>query len=101
VLNRSAVPASDGTMWAARVYEPVSGRTLSVNTTEPGLQLNSANALDGTITGKSGHVYAARTGLCLETQLFPDSPNHPNFPSTILRPGQTFSSKTIYAFGVR
>ena len=101
VLNRSAVPASDGTMWAARVYEPVSGRTLSVNTTEPGLQLNSANALDGTITGKSGHVYAARTALCLETQHFPDSPNHANFPSTILRPGEKFSSKTVYAFGVR
>lgn len=102
VLNRPATSGSaPALVWAARVYEPVTGRTLTVSTTEPGLQLNSANALDGTITGKSGHVYATRTGLCLETQHFPDSPNHANFPSTILRPGRRFSSTTVYAFGVR
>ena len=97
VLNRTG----GGLQWAARVFEPSSGRTLNVMTSEPGLQLNTANALDGTITGKSGHVYRARYGLCLETQHFPDSPNQPSFPSTILRPGQTFRSRTEFAFGVR
>ena len=95
-------PAGNAALvWAARVYEPTTGRTLTVSTTEPGLQLNTANALDGTITGKGGHVYRARYGLCLETQHFPDSPNRPSFPSTILRPGETFRSRTEYAFGVR
>ena len=89
------------TEWAARVYEPSTGRTLTVSTTEPGLQLNTANALDGTITGKVGHVYRARYGLCLETQHFPDSPNQPAFPSTILRPGETFRSRTEFEFGIR
>jgi len=97
VLNRTG----GGLQWAARVFEPSTGRTLTVTTTEPGLQFNTANALDGTITGKSGHVYRARYGLCLETQHFPDSPNQPSFPSTILRPGQTFRSRTEFAFGVR
>jgi len=87
--------------WAARVFEPSTGRTLTVTTTEPGLQLNTANALDGSITGKAGHVYRARYGLCLETQHFPDSPNQPAFPSTILRPGETFRSRTEFEFGVR
>ena len=97
VLNRTG----PGLVWAARVYEPTTGRTLQVSTTEPGLQFYSGNNLDGSITGKSGHVYKTRYGLCLETQHFPDSPNHPNFPSAILRPGQTFRSQTIYAFGVK
>ena len=94
VLNRGA-----GLQWAARVSEPSTGRTLTVSTTEPGLQLNTANALDGSITGKAGHVYRARYGLCLETQHFPDSPNQPQFPSSILRPGQQFRSQTVLAFG--
>jgi aldose 1-epimerase len=96
VLDRS----STGLELAARVTEPTTGRTLEVWTTEPGLQLNSANALDGSITGKAGHVYTMRTGLCLEAQHFPDSPNQPGFPSTILRPGQTFHSTTVWRFGV-
>ena len=82
------------------VHEPKSGRTLEVCTTEPGVQFYSGNFLDGTITGKGGHVYAHRGGFCLETQHFPDSPNQPNFPSTILRPGETYRSRTVYAFGV-
>ena len=85
---------------AARLVDPKSGRTLDVATTEPGLQFYSGNFLDGSITGKGGRVYKRRTGLCLETQHFPDSPNHPSFPSTILQPGQTYSSKTVFTFGV-
>ena len=81
---------------AARVKEPTSGRVLEVYTTEPGVQLYTGNFLDGTITGKGGHVYKQRFGFCLETQHFPDSPNHPDFPTTILRPGRTYHSRTIY-----
>jgi aldose 1-epimerase len=84
---------------AARVVEPKSGRTLVIETTEPGVQFYAGNRLDGTI-GKSGHVYGTRTGFCLETQHFPDSPNKPLFPSTLLRPGQTYSTKTVFTFGV-
>ena len=83
---------------AARVHEPTSGRVLEVYTTQPGVQFYSGNFLDGTITGKQGHVYQRRNGFCLETQHFPDSPNHPDFPSTILRPGTTFHSQTIFKF---
>ena len=86
---------------AATLEDPKSGRTLDVSTTEPGLQFYAGNFLDGTITGKSGHVYKRRNGLCLETQHFPDSPNHPNFPSTILRPGERYQSQTVFAFGVK
>jgi aldose 1-epimerase len=85
---------------AARVVEPTSGRTLEVSTTEPGVQFYSGNFLDGSTTGKSGRAYGRRHGFCLETQHFPDSPNHPNFPSTILRPGETYRSTTVFAFGV-
>jgi aldose 1-epimerase len=85
---------------AARLVDPKSGRTLDVATTEPGLQFYSGNFLDGSITGKGGRVYPHRSGLCLETQHYPDSPNHPNFPSAILRPGQTYSSQTVFTFGV-
>jgi aldose 1-epimerase len=81
---------------AARVKEPVSGRVLEVFTTEPGLQFYSGNFLDGTIRGKRGHIYKKRYAFCLETQHFPDSPNHPDFPNTILRPGQEYQSRTIY-----
>jgi aldose 1-epimerase len=85
-----------GPVLAARVKEPTRGRVLEVYTTEPGVQLYTGNFLDGTITGKGGHVYKQRFGLCLETQHFPDSPNHPDFPTTILRPGQKYHSRTIY-----
>jgi aldose 1-epimerase len=97
VLNRTG----PGLQRAARVVEPKSGRTLEIVTTEPGLQFYSGNFLDGTITGKGGRVYALRNGFCLETQHFPDSPNHPNFPSTILKPGETYSSKTVLTLGVQ
>jgi aldose 1-epimerase len=83
---------------AAQVYDPTSGRVLSVETTQPGVQFYSGNFLDGTFTGRSGVKYERRTGLCLETQHFPDSPNHPNFPTTELRPGQTFHSETTWTF---
>jgi aldose 1-epimerase len=85
---------------AARVVEPSTGRTLDVFTTEPGIQFYSGNFLDGSIIGKAGRVYGHRYGLALETQHFPDSPNHPNFPSTILRPGEEYRTRTIFAFGV-
>ncbi len=94
VINRK----NDSLTLAARVHEPTSGRVLEVYTTEPGVQFYSGNFLDGTITGKQGHVYKRRYGLCLETQHFPDSPNHPDFPSTILRPGTTFHSQTVFKF---
>jgi aldose 1-epimerase len=89
-----------GLVPAARLVEPASGRRLDVHTTEPGMQFYSGNHLDGTIRGKSGRVYAARTGLSLETQHFPDSPNHPEFPSTVLQPGQEYRSTTVFTFGV-
>jgi len=95
VLNRSGA----GLVHAARVEDPASGRTLDISTTEPGVQFYSGNFLDGTVTGKSGHVYRKRDALCLETQHFPDSPNHANFPSTILRPGGRYQSRTVFAFG--
>ena len=84
---------------AALVRDPVSGRTLEVRTTEPGVQFYSGNSLDGSQVGKGVHPYRARAGLCLETQHFPDSPNQPSFPSTILRPGAEFRSETVFAFG--
>ena len=82
------------------MVEPKTGRTLEVSTTEPGVQFYSGNFLDGTITGKGGRVYQRRNGLCLETQHFPDSPNQPKFPSTILRPGAAYDSQTVFRFGV-
>ncbi|MBO8193190.1 galactose mutarotase [Streptomyces oryzae] len=81
------------------VTEPESGRTMRVATTEPGLQFYSGNFLDGTLKGTSGRVYRAGDGFCLETQHFPDSPNQPGFPSTVLRPGKTYRSTTVYSFG--
>ncbi|MDP9066266.1 MAG: galactose mutarotase [Pseudomonadota bacterium] len=85
---------------AARVREPQSGRVLEMRTTEPGVQFYSGNHLDGSIAGKRGHYYARRSGLALEAQHFPDSPNQPRFPSTILRPGGRFFSRTAYLFSV-
>jgi aldose 1-epimerase len=86
---------------AARLEDPVSGRRIDIRTTEPGIQFYSGNFLDGSITGKGGRVYGHRTGLCLETQHFPDSPNHANFPSTIVRPDQHYRSQTIIAFSAQ
>lgn len=86
---------------AAHVYDPASGRTLDVFTTEPGVQFYSGNMLNGSLTGKNGEVYARRTGFCLETEHFPDSPNQPQFPSTVLRPGETYQQTTIFRFGVQ
>jgi aldose 1-epimerase len=85
---------------AARVYEPTTGRVMEVTTSEPGVQFYSGNFLDGTITGKGGHVYEQRSGFCLETQHYPDSPNQPDFPSTVLRPGEQYRSRTVYRFSV-
>ncbi|CAN5893245.1 galactose mutarotase [soil metagenome] len=98
VLDRRA---GEGLTLAARLYEPGSGRTLEVSTTEPGIQFYSGNFLDGTLVGKRGRVYERRTGLALETQHFPDSPNQPGFPSTILRPGEEYTSRTVYSFFVQ
>jgi aldose 1-epimerase len=92
--------ASGALHHAARVVEPTTGRTLDVFTDQPGIQFYSGNFLDGSITGKSGRVYQHRFGFCLETQHFPDSPNEPQFPTTILRPGERYHSRTIFAFGL-
>jgi aldose 1-epimerase len=83
---------------AARVTEPKSGRVMEVLTTEPGLQFYTGNHLDGTLHGKNGHVYAKNAAFCMETQHYPDSPNKPSFPSTELKPGQTYHTTTIYRF---
>ena len=94
VLNRTG----DTLVMAARAYDPASGRVLEVLTTEPGLQFYTGNFLDGTITGKSGSIYARRYGFCLETQHFPDSPNQKAFPTAILRPSTEYRSRTVFAF---
>ena len=86
---------------AAVVYERTSGREMEVWTTEPGVQFYTGNFLDAAIIGKSGKPYPRRSGLCLETQHYPDSPNHPNFPTTTLRKGATYHSTTIYRFSAR
>lgn len=85
---------------AARLFDPGSGRLLTISTTQPGVQFYSGNFLDGSIKGKGGIVYKQHYGLCLETQHFPDSPNQQTFPGSILRPGVTYSQKTIYRFSV-
>jgi len=87
-----------GLRLAATLVEPESGRRMEVLTTEPGLQFYSGNFLDGRDRGKGGVGYAFRSALCLETQHFPDSPNQPAFPSTILRPGEVYQSETVYRF---
>jgi aldose 1-epimerase len=90
---------SDELKLAAKVTEPGSGRTLTVYTTEPAVHLYPGNALDGAV-GKNGALYTRRTGFCLETQQYPDSPNQPHFPNTVLREGEVFKSKTIFEFGI-
>ncbi len=86
---------------AAEVREPKSGRVMKVSTTEPGIQFYSANHLDGSVIGKGGKAYKKNHAFCLETQHFPDSPNHPDFPTTVLRPGETFRSTTVYEFSAK
>jgi aldose 1-epimerase len=95
------VPPSSKPALIASVHEPQSGRLMEVLTTEPGVQFYSGNHLDGSLIGKTGRTYPRRSGFCLETQHFPDSPNQPDFPDTILRPGRTFRSTTIYRFSAR
>ncbi|WP_380281352.1 aldose epimerase family protein [Kitasatospora purpeofusca] len=92
-------PADGGPVRAARLEEPVSGRTLEVLTTEPGIQVYTANTFHGAVTGASGVPYGPFAGIALETQHFPDSPHHPAFPSTELRPGEEFRSTTVLRFG--
>jgi aldose 1-epimerase len=87
--------------FGASLYEPISGRFLECFTTEPAIQVYSGNFLKGTIIGKRGNPYNYRNGICLETQHYPDSPHHPNFPNTLLKPGETLKSTTIYKFSVK
>jgi aldose 1-epimerase len=96
VINRQG----PGLVLAARAYDPHSGRVLEVDTTEPGVQFYTGNSLDG-VHGRHGHVYNKHDAFCLETQHYPDSPNQPNFPSTILRPGQIYHSETVWIFSTR
>ena len=96
VLNQAV-----GNHSAATVYEPSTGRTMEVTTDEPGVQFYTGNFLDGSLKGKDGVVYGKHAGFCLETQHFPDSPNQAKFPSTILKPGETYHTTTSYTFGVR
>jgi len=98
VLNKNK---ASGLSPAAELYDAQTGRVINVRTTEPGVQFYSGNFLDGTARGKAGKAYKYRTGLCLETQHFPDSPNHPDFPTTTLKPGERFRSTTIYAFSTK
>jgi aldose 1-epimerase len=86
---------------AARVTEPATGRVMEAYTTQPGVQFYTGNFLDGKNTGKGGKVYRHRYGFCLETQHFPDSPNHPAFPSTVLKPGETYRQTTVYRFAAK
>ena len=97
VLDRPS-PTDTSMIRAARVQEPDSGRVLEIFTTEPGIQFYSGNFLDGTLVGTSGRMYRQGDGFALETQHYPDSPNKPNFPSTVLRPGQVYKTTTIYQF---
>ncbi len=85
---------------AARVYEPKTGRTMEVATTEPGMQFYAGNFLDGKLIGKGGKAYAHRSGFCLETQHYPDTPNQKGFPTTLLQPGTDYKSRTVFVFGV-
>ncbi len=99
LLDRTA-PDKDGLAFAARLEHDGSGRWLEIDTTEPALQLYSSNKLDGTLRGSAGRLVRQGDALCLEPQHHPDAPNRPDFPSTVLRPGETFESATVYRFGV-
>lgn len=96
--DHNFVLAGDGLAEAARVTEPASGRALVVETTEPGVQLYTGNHLDGSLVGKGDVRYETRAGFCLETQHPPDAPNQPGFPSVVLRPGETYASRTVFSF---
>jgi aldose 1-epimerase len=93
--------ADQGLSFAARVFEPASGRVMEVLTSEPGVQFYTANFLDGSVIGKGGVAYGRRCALCLETQHFPDSPNRPEFPTTVLRPGEVYETTTVYRFSAK
>ncbi|WP_231983647.1 aldose epimerase family protein [Mycobacterium sp. E2733] len=95
VINRGN---NTGLVEAARAEDPQTGRVLTVSTTEPGVQFYTSNFIDGSFTGTSGHIYRQGAGFTMETQHYPDSPNHPNFPTTTLHPGQTYDSTTVLAF---
>ncbi|MAZ27459.1 MAG: galactose-1-epimerase [Cytophagaceae bacterium] len=99
VLNKNP-KNEDGLPFAARVTEPKSGRVLEVFTTQPGMQFYTANWLDGKHMGKNGRPHMPRSAFCLEVQHFPDSPNHPQFPSTLLRPGEQYHSVCVYKLGI-
>jgi len=91
----------DGSLRSAgRLYEPTTGRVLEVLTTQPGMQFYSGNFLDGTFVGRNGFTYVKYAGLCLEPQYFPDAPNHSNFPSTVLRPGEKYIQTTVFRFSI-
>lgn len=98
VLNKSS---KNKKSLAARVYEPKSGRVMEIHTTEPGIQFYCGNFLDGRLKGKAGKPYIHRGGFCLETQHYPDSPNQPNFPSSILKPGEEYQTTTIFKFSTK
>ena len=100
VLDRDPNLSADSLTLAARLSHATSGRVMEVHTTEPGVQFYSGNFLDGTLVGSSGQVVRQGDGLCLETQHFPDSPNQPDFPLTVLRPGEVFESSTVMRFGI-
>jgi aldose 1-epimerase len=97
VVNR----AGKGLALVARIYEPTSGRVMELHTTQPGVQFYTGNFLDGSLTGKRNTVYRQHSGFCLETQHYPDSVNHPSFPSTLLRPGQLYHHTTVHRFMAR
>lgn len=97
VINKGA----DSLALTATVYEPTSGRVLEAFTTEPGVQFYTGNFLNGSITGKNGVTYTKRSGFCLETEHFPDSPNQASFPSVVLRPGEVYKTKTVYKFSTK
>ncbi len=100
VINRGTASDKD-LVFAARAQDPKTGRIMEVRTTEPGIQLYTANHMDGTLIGKAGHAYSRHNAFCLETQHFPDSPNQPSFPTTTLKPGETFHSQTVYIFSAK
>jgi aldose 1-epimerase len=91
----------DTLKFCARVQEPASGRIMEIQTTEPGVQLYTGNFLDGSVVGKGGKAYGKHAGFCLETQHYPDSPNKPSFPSTVLEPGKKFASTTVHKFSAK
>jgi aldose 1-epimerase len=96
VINRGN---NTGLAQAANAEDPHTGRTLTVSTTEPGVQFYTSNFIDGAFTGTSDHIYRQGAGFTMETQHYPDSPNLPNFPTTTLNPGQTYDSTTVFSFG--